>query len=223
MINFLQNRSSEKGAITPMAAFFITAVAAIFLLAYWMQGYPRTAVPTNSPVACSQEVKLCPDGSAVGRVGPNCEFAKCPQQNIDTSNWKTYWNEKYGFEVKYPIGWEIEETSLYPFNFTIHHISNTSKLIIGPIGVGQESVFDKVGRKYVNLEPANFAGIKAEQYICPGKNKCPSQLAHSRAIHLVNPPKGWEQSNEIYYDIENEYRNDYPIAEQILSTFRFTN
>lgn len=27
---------------------------------------------------CSQEAKMCPDGSAVGRTGPNCEFAACP-------------------------------------------------------------------------------------------------------------------------------------------------
>jgi len=27
---------------------------------------------------CTMEVKLCPDGSYVGRTGPNCEFAPCP-------------------------------------------------------------------------------------------------------------------------------------------------
>ena len=31
------------------------------------------------PKACTAEAKLCPDGSAVGRTGPNCEFAPCPQ------------------------------------------------------------------------------------------------------------------------------------------------
>lgn len=30
-------------------------------------------------VACTMEAKLCPDGSSVGRTGPNCEFAACPQ------------------------------------------------------------------------------------------------------------------------------------------------
>ena len=29
-------------------------------------------------VACTAEAKLCPDGSYVGRTGPNCEFAACP-------------------------------------------------------------------------------------------------------------------------------------------------
>jgi len=28
--------------------------------------------------ACTMEARLCPDGSAVGRAGPNCEFSPCP-------------------------------------------------------------------------------------------------------------------------------------------------
>ncbi|MEI7498362.1 MAG: hypothetical protein WCK11_03710 [Candidatus Falkowbacteria bacterium] len=36
-------------------------------------------------VACTMEAKLCPDGSAVGRVAPNCEFAACPDEKpVDT-------------------------------------------------------------------------------------------------------------------------------------------
>jgi len=31
----------------------------------------------DSPIACTQDARQCPDGSYVGRVGPNCEFAKC--------------------------------------------------------------------------------------------------------------------------------------------------
>ncbi|MBX3218418.1 MAG: hypothetical protein KF850_40810 [Labilithrix sp.] len=31
------------------------------------------------PKACTQEAKLCPDGSAVSRTGPSCEFAPCPE------------------------------------------------------------------------------------------------------------------------------------------------
>lgn len=41
------------------------------------QGAPTT-IPTQ-PVGCTQEAMLCPDGSAVGRTGPNCSFAPCPQ------------------------------------------------------------------------------------------------------------------------------------------------
>ncbi|MFZ2150507.1 MAG: hypothetical protein WAZ12_01775 [Candidatus Absconditicoccaceae bacterium] len=34
--------------------------------------------PPNAQ-ACTQEAKICPDGSAVGRTGPNCEFSPCAQ------------------------------------------------------------------------------------------------------------------------------------------------
>lgn len=37
--------------------------------------------------ACTMEAKICPDGSAVGRTGPNCEFAACP--DIATSERET--------------------------------------------------------------------------------------------------------------------------------------
>lgn len=30
------------------------------------------------PVACTMDAKICPDGSAVGRSGPKCEFTPCP-------------------------------------------------------------------------------------------------------------------------------------------------
>ncbi len=35
-------------------------------------------VQQNKPIACTEEAKICPDGSAVGRVPPDCEFAPCP-------------------------------------------------------------------------------------------------------------------------------------------------
>ena len=38
------------------------------------------------PVACTQEAKLCPDGSYVGRTGPDCEFAECPSGNNELSS-----------------------------------------------------------------------------------------------------------------------------------------
>lgn len=32
----------------------------------------------SEPVACTEDAMRCPDGSYVGRTGPNCEFAPCP-------------------------------------------------------------------------------------------------------------------------------------------------
>ncbi|MDD3548559.1 MAG: Gmad2 immunoglobulin-like domain-containing protein [Candidatus Pacebacteria bacterium] len=37
---------------------------------------------TEKPVACTQEARLCSDGSYIGRTGPNCEFALCPHEDL---------------------------------------------------------------------------------------------------------------------------------------------
>ena len=46
------------------------------------------ACRTTDIVACTADAKQCPDGSYVGRTGPNCEFEKCPavtpEDEIDT-------------------------------------------------------------------------------------------------------------------------------------------
>ena len=55
----------------------LVVIVAGVLVWYWVSAN-KAAAPT-SPVACTQEAKICPDGSAVSRTGPNCEFAACPE------------------------------------------------------------------------------------------------------------------------------------------------
>lgn len=55
----------------------------------------------TKPVACTMEAKLCPDGSSVGRTGPNCEFATCPEE-MSIAGWKTFIDDKQGIEFQYP-------------------------------------------------------------------------------------------------------------------------
>lgn len=40
-----------------------------------------TATPDDI-VACTEEAKICDDGSSVARQGPDCEFAACPGQDM---------------------------------------------------------------------------------------------------------------------------------------------
>ncbi len=56
--------------------------------------------PEPEPVACTQEAKICPDGSSVGRSGPDCEFAPCPEGGDYPL--KTFTDETQGIEFQYP-------------------------------------------------------------------------------------------------------------------------
>lgn len=40
----------------------------------------------REPKVCTQEAKICPDGSSVGRTGPNCEFTVCPSVKPGMAN-----------------------------------------------------------------------------------------------------------------------------------------
>ena len=44
-------------------------------------GIPQTAQADS--VMCTMDAKLCPDGSSVGRTGPDCEFAPCPGEEAE--------------------------------------------------------------------------------------------------------------------------------------------
>lgn len=43
-----------------------------------------TDTDSNNFIACTLDAKQCSDGSYVGRMGPNCEFAACPGEDHST-------------------------------------------------------------------------------------------------------------------------------------------
>ena len=69
----------------------ISRPAAWFLLPYiiWVSfaGYLNFSIwqlsKNDAGIACTLEAKICSDGSAVGRIGPKCEFAPCPSESLD--------------------------------------------------------------------------------------------------------------------------------------------
>ncbi|MEI6426681.1 MAG: hypothetical protein WCO66_05045 [Candidatus Absconditabacteria bacterium] len=46
-----------------------------------VQPEAKTTGQAPQATACTMDAKACPDGSYVGRTGPNCEFAPCPTTN----------------------------------------------------------------------------------------------------------------------------------------------
>jgi hypothetical protein len=63
----------------------IIGVVALIIVTLWAVN-ARIAKAPGGGQACTMEAKLCPDGSAVGRTGPNCEFAACPSTSVSTTS-----------------------------------------------------------------------------------------------------------------------------------------
>ncbi len=123
----------QKG-LAPIAIILIIGGVLAAAAGVW---YWKSKTTSIMPVACTQEAKECPDGSYVGRTGPNCEFAACPSPAVAssstskisnssttlTANWKTYQNKEYGFSVNYPPTLKIienpqlAESYLYSISF----------------------------------------------------------------------------------------------------------
>jgi len=56
---------------------FVAAIIALTGISFWLLVENNQGL--EDPVACTMDARICPDGSAVGRTGPYCEFAECPQ------------------------------------------------------------------------------------------------------------------------------------------------
>ena len=39
---------------------------------------PPVATPAEAVAGCTEEARVCADGSTVARQGPDCEFPRCP-------------------------------------------------------------------------------------------------------------------------------------------------
>lgn len=66
----------RRGGFTPIILALLIAVGVLAVGAGALYYYAKKQAP--SQIACTQEAKLCPDGSYVSRTGPNCEFEACP-------------------------------------------------------------------------------------------------------------------------------------------------
>ncbi|HVT74847.1 MAG TPA: hypothetical protein VHD69_00260 [Candidatus Paceibacterota bacterium] len=68
----------------------IIVVIALLIIGGGVWAYYASVGPSNAPgqsdqVVCTMDAKLCPDGSYVGRIGPDCQFAQCPGSPGGTS------------------------------------------------------------------------------------------------------------------------------------------
>ena len=92
-------------------------------------------------VACTEEAKICPDGSSVGRAGPDCNFAPCPSISINNDNSETFSGQIT--DIIYGCHYD---------NLCIVVIDNNQQVIVGQ-GEGPEQI-DK-GSSDIDLNTDN--------------------------------------------------------------------
>jgi len=73
---------------------------------------PQELTPTVTPVpslpVCQDDLRICPDGTQVGRHGENCDFFPCPTTFPSSEpGWTTYKNYELGFEISFPNQYRV--------------------------------------------------------------------------------------------------------------------
>jgi len=104
--------------ISPKAAYLLipyilwVTFAGYLNFSIWQLAVNAAAAPVEN-IACTLEAKICSDGSAVGRSGPNCEFGACPPVEINNTpeGWVTFTDRSLNLSFNYPVKLMTEYTS----------------------------------------------------------------------------------------------------------------
>jgi len=200
--------------------FLIICVAIVLVAGYFIyQKYLLSNIKQN-PTACTMEAKICPDGSSVGRQGPNCEFAQCPNQN---SEWKTYTNSEYGFEFKYPKDWNYngEESIVFSPNNIPLRVSVENKISDYYFSVSIDKNWSSSNYNYdaPTKEQVIIDGVKYTAYIFPrGYEVYEPEAGKDYSTFTIPVKKG-----NLYYIISGQgHANNLANYSEIISSFKFT-
>jgi hypothetical protein len=246
---------TQKG-ISTIAGITIFVVVAVFTFGgvfayeyYLEKNEQKTEGDQNTePTACTMEAKVCPDGSSVGRAGPNCEFADCPLVD-ETAGWKTYSGN--GFSFKYPSDYKSQEIptdsptglsiNLPRGNTIVHEINNA----IININLPDDCMFSSSALEDKNMlsfiETKKINGINFYHYInyksmseylggyCGMSAGCWHHDVYRTFYNGKCYEMAYDRSDRVFYGVD-EYRgatqeemNVPEVFDQIMSTFKFTN
>lgn len=114
----------------------------------------------NTPKACTQEAKICPDGSSVGRSGPNCEFSPCPTGTKSTPTDSCSEDSECGINICECIS-QRNELITYKEKSCTRACSGQPKCI------NKRCILDNT-----NTEGRYCGGFKEEFNQCPAGYKC---------------------------------------------------
>lgn len=197
----------RKVLIITLAALTLPlAVIAVVLL--------KNSTGTHEQISCTADAMICSDGTAVGRTGPNCEFTPCPTSAPEnTANWEIYKDEEYGFEFKYPPG----------FNLNLYD-NVESPTLIG-INVSQTEPYADI-TIYISSgsakpTPQNSDNHLNSKIIIIANQQVTKYFGYSGIGGSVYTEEVNFSHNGLNYDIQFGTYEQKNMLDQILSTFKF--
>lgn len=117
--------------INKKLAVIFSFIIVILIAGVWTANYFLNK-NSNKQIACTLDAMICPDGSSVGRTGPQCEFSPCKEIFLKNSDWDTYSSERIGNWKKYIGATSVKGysyTLLYPNSCSLKHTTGSTSSI----------------------------------------------------------------------------------------------
>ena len=162
----------------------------------------KEVVSPTDAVFCTQEAKLCSDGSYVGRTGPQCEFTKCSELSLEI----TYTNTEYGFSFSLPASWNGYH--LIPSTREIRDISSGKIIGNAPtLSIRHPLWTRQTPRQDIPIDVytlSQWVGVTTEKYSVGAAPMPPSELDRNSKYVFALParynyayPEGFEEVEQI--------------------------
>lgn len=227
------NRSEQTHNIYKMLSIALICLFAGLGIGYFVAQTPFALL---QPKGCTMEARLCPDGSAVGRSGPSCEFDPCPLTTVvpsilpmDTQDWKTHTIETdpavdlTNYMVQAPLSWvRVEHSS----NFQNTEVFKNSAYTLT---ITQEKNLNTItGMPYTTLRELTGLSYDVPTFTVDGLTA--AQVLPRAGSEHINKILFFSKDLKVKLSIQLETPRDGSLIKdgtafftQILSTFKFIN
>jgi hypothetical protein len=192
----------------------------------------------------NQKVKVIQQQSQTENQNQERQQTESQQVEIDMSDWKTYRNEEYGFEIKYPsVGWtiaKIDDSFEYQelaicSDDNFYGGDNRSCVSVSPnrLVYGEDIFLDFIKNKSDKLVRFNFKDHEA--FMLPGEdgenekryqnwivrgNNYGCAAYKNVYFRVENVPNNWKTKHE-QFGISCENERVIPVIKKIVDSFRF--